>query len=158
LALHLNNADIRSYYIGKEYVNSWTTPGGASVQLPNGPAIQALLQQALAPSARPAEAAAINIEVRNGTINPGWDALAAERLNYAGYDTRTAIADRSDYPATLLYDLTATQNPIRAASLLAILGLPSSALVSAPMQTDVSYVLIIGADYQPCFNPANLAP
>jgi len=158
LALHLNNADIRSYYIGKEYVNSWTTPGGASVQLPNGPAIQALVQQALAPSARPAEAAAINIEVRNGTINPGWDALAAERLNYAGYDTRTAIADRSDYSATLLYDLTTTQDPLRAASLLAILGLPPSALVSVPMQTDVSYVLIIGADYQPCFNPANLAP
>ncbi|KAF0106736.1 MAG: cell envelope-related transcriptional attenuator [Anaerolineaceae bacterium] len=158
LALHMDNADIRSYYIGREYVTSWMTPGGASVLLPNGPAIQAMLQQALAPSARTEEAAAVRIEVRNGTWTPGWEVLAAERLNYAGYETRTALADRSDYPATLLYDLTAGQDPVRAASLLAILGLPSSALVSAPMQADISYVLIIGADYQPCFNPANLAP
>ncbi len=47
LALHLTNADIRSFYIGKDLVTSWMTPGGASVQLPNGPAIQSMLQQAL---------------------------------------------------------------------------------------------------------------
>ncbi len=158
LALHLNNADIRSYYIGSAYVTGWMTPGGASVLLPNGPAIQALVTQALAPATPQAEAEAIRIEVRNGTWNQGWDALAAERLNYAGYETRIAFADRTDYPVTLLYDLTATQDPNRAASLLAVLGLPYSALVSAPMQSDVSYVLILGADYQPCFNPANLSP
>ena len=31
LALHLNNADIRSYYIGRDDVTGWMTPGGASV-------------------------------------------------------------------------------------------------------------------------------
>jgi LCP family protein required for cell wall assembly len=158
MALHLNNANIRSYYISSAYVTGWMTPGGASVLLPNGAAIEALIQQALSPSTQQAETEAIKIEVRNGTGNQGWDALAAERLNYAGYDTRSAFADRTDYPVTLLYDLTATQDPNRAASLLAVLGLPYSALVSAPMQSDVSYVLILGADYQPCFNPANLTP
>jgi polyisoprenyl-teichoic acid--peptidoglycan teichoic acid transferase len=158
MALHLNNADIRSYYISSTYVTGWMTPAGASVLLPNAPAIQALITQALAPATQKAETETIKIEVRNGTLNQGWDALAAERLNYAGYDTRTAFADRTDYPVTLLYDLTATQDPNRIASLLAVLGLPSTALVSAPMQSDVSYVLILGADYQPCFNPANLTP
>jgi hypothetical protein len=158
LALHLNNADLRSYYISSAYVTGWMTPAGASVLLPNSAAIQALVTQALSPSTQQAETDAIKIEVRNGTVNQGWDALAAERLNYAGYDTRTAFADRTDYPVTLLYDLTATQDPNRAASLLAVLGLPYSALVSAPMQSDVSYVLILGADYQLCFNPANLSP
>ena len=52
LAVHLNNADIRSYYIGPDYVTSWMTPGGASVLLPNGPAIQSMLQQALSPAPR----------------------------------------------------------------------------------------------------------
>ncbi|MDO9129957.1 MAG: LCP family protein, partial [Anaerolineales bacterium] len=159
LAFHLTNADIRSYYIGKSLVTGWMTPGGASVLLPNGPAIQAMLQEALSPSRRPPEMETILIEVRNGTPYGGWDMLAAQQLNYAGYQARTAPADRVTYAGSLLYDLTTTQDPNRAASLLAILGLPQPALVSAPAAaSDVSYVLIVGADYQPCFNPANMAP
>jgi len=158
LALHLNNADIRSYYIGRDLVTSWMTPGGASVLLPNGPAIQSMLQQALSPAPRAAEAEAQTIEVRNGTVNPGWDSLAAERLNYVGYNTRLAIADRQDYTNSLFYDLSATPDLNRVSSLLSVLGLPPAAFVSAPMQVDVNYVLIVGADYQPCFNPAAIAP
>ncbi|PIW17397.1 MAG: hypothetical protein COW33_06615, partial [Anaerolineae bacterium CG17_big_fil_post_rev_8_21_14_2_50_57_27] len=123
LALHLTNADIRSYYIGKSLVTGWMTPGGASVLLPNGPAIQAMLQEALSPSRRTPEMDSILIEVRNGTYNSGWDTLAAQRLNYAGYEARAAPADRPDYAGSLLYDLTAAQDPNRAASLLAVLGL-----------------------------------
>ncbi len=158
LAVTLTNADIRSYYINREYVTPWTTPAGASVLLPNSPAIQAMLTRALAPAARAPQAESIVVEVRNGTLYAGWDSLAAERLNYAGYETRLAPADRHDYPVTYLYDLTADQDPARAASLLAILGLPQSALVSAPMQANVSYVVIVGANYQPCFDPYHMAP
>jgi LCP family protein required for cell wall assembly len=158
LALHLNNADIRSYYIGRDYVTGWMTPGGASVLLPNEPAIQSLIQQALSPAARTPEAEALTIEVRNGTSNPGWDSLTAERLNYVGYNTRLATADRQDYPNSMLYDLSAIPDLTRAGSLLNVLGLPPAAFVSAPMQVDLNYVVIVGADYQPCFNPATIAP
>ncbi len=158
LALHLNNADIRSYYIGRDDVTGWMTPGGASVLLPNAPAIQSMLQQALSPSSRIAAQAALTVEVRNGTANPAWDALAAERLNYAGYNTRLAPADQLDYAHSLLYDLASVPDLTRAASLLSILGLPSSAFVTAPTQADMDYVLILGADYQPCFNPSGLTP
>ena len=157
LALHLNNAGIRSYYIGSDAVTGWLTPGGASVLLPNAPVIQSILQQALSPSPRVTESA-LTVEVRNGTLNPAWDALAAERLNYAGYNTRLAPSDRLDYASSLLYDLAAVPDLDRAASLLALLGLPDSTLVSAPSQADINYVLILGADYQPCFNPGELAP
>ena len=158
LTLHLNNADIRSYYIGRDDVTGWMTPGGASVLLPNALAIQSMLQQALSPSLRIVEQAALTIEIRNGTTNPAWDALAAERLNYAGYNTRLAPADRLDYANSLLYDLASVPDLKRAASLLAILGLPPSAFVTAPTQADTNYVLILGADYQPCFNPSGLTP
>jgi LCP family protein required for cell wall assembly len=158
LALHLNNADIRSYYIGRDDVTGWMTPGGASVLLPNGPAIQSMLQQALSPSPRIPDQAALTVEVRNGTGNPGWDALAAQRLNYAGYNTRLAPADRLDYANSLLYDLSASPDLDRATSLLTLLGLPPSAFVTVPTQTDINYVLIVGTDYQPCFNPVNMAP
>ena len=158
LALHLNNANIHSYYIGRDDVTGWITPGGASVQLPNKPIIQSLLQQALSPSPRVADHAALTVEVRNGTANPAWDALAAERLNYAGYNTRLAPADRLNYANSLLYDLASVPDTTRANSLLAILGLPTSAFVTAPTQANINYVLIVGQDYQPCFNPNGLAP
>jgi LCP family protein required for cell wall assembly len=158
LALHLNNADIRSYFIGRDYVTAWTTPGGAAVLLPNGPAIQSMIQQALNPAPRSAEVEPLTVEVRNGTSNPGWDSLAAERLNYVGYNTRLAAADRYDYANSLLYDLSAQPDLTRAGSLLNVLGLPSDAFVTAPMQVDMNYVLVVGADYQPCFNPASITP
>jgi len=158
LALHLNNADIRSYYIGRDMVTGWMTPGGASVLLPNAPSIQSMLQQALSSSPRVAEQATLTVEVRNGTANPAWDALAAERLNYAGYNTRLAPADRPDYANSLLYDLATVPDLKRANSLMIILGLPPADFVSAPTQADMNYVLILGADYQPCFNPSGLTP
>jgi LCP family protein required for cell wall assembly len=158
LALHLTNADIRSYYIGSDDVTSWMTPGGASVLLPNTLAIQSMLQQALSPSTRIVEQDALTLEIRNGTANLAWDALAAERLNYAGYNTRLARADRLEYANSLLYDLAAVPDLNRANSLLTILGLPPSAFVTAPTEADINYVVILGADYQPCFNPTGLTP
>ncbi|MGB8215293.1 MAG: LCP family protein [Anaerolineales bacterium] len=158
LALHLNKAEIRSYYIGRDDVTAWMTPGGASVQLPNAPVIRSLLQQALSPSPRDTVQAALTIEVRNGTTNPAWDALAAERLNYAGYNTRLAPADRLNYANSIIYDLTAVPDLNRDKSILTILGLPSSAFRVAPTQANPNYVFIVGADYQPCFNPIGLAP
>ena len=158
LALHLTNADIRSYYIGREEVSGWTTPGGASVLIPNGPAIQSMLQQALSPAPPSIDLEKLTVEVRNGTNNPGWDSLAAERLNYMGYNTRLAPADRQDYVNSLLYDLSVTPDIGRANLLLNVLGLPPEALVTGPTQANINYVFIVGADYQPCFHPDGLAP
>ena len=56
-----------------------------------------MLQQALSPSPRAAQTTSLTVEVRDGTANPAWDALAAERLNYAGYNTTLAPADRLNY-------------------------------------------------------------
>ena len=157
LALHLNNADIRSFYIGRDLVTSAITQSGASL-LPNGPAIQSMLQQALSFSPRTTDVQPMTIEVRNGTSNPGWDSLAAERLNYVGYNTQIKISDRQDYANSWLYDLSASPDMSRISSILNVLGLPQSAFISNPAQADINYVLIVGADYQPCFKPASLAP
>jgi len=160
LSLHLNNADIRSYYIRPPLITGMINEKGVYVQIINRDALQAMLAKALSPASTPQqEEEKLLVEVRNGTLYSGWDSLAAERLNYAGYDTRLAESEQRDFTATLLYDLTAEQNPSRAASLLAILGLPQSALVSYPQpESDVSYVLILGTNYQPCFKPENLSP
>ncbi len=159
MALNLTNADIRSYYIAGNLITPWTTPGGAYVLLPNTEAIQAMLAQALSKSPRQEERQAIRIEVQNGSAYDGWDKLAAERLNYAGYATSFNVADHRQHTTTLLYDLTALQDRQASASLLAVLGLPPSALVSVPNgSTEIQYALIVGNDYQPCFKPAEMTP
>ncbi len=159
LALHLTNADIRSYYIAGDLVTAWMTPGGAYVLLPNTTLIQDMFQQAMSPSPRQQERQALRVEVRNGSPFDGWDALAAERLNYAGYETAIQASDHRAYSQTLLYDLTSDQDRTRSASLLAVLGLPDSALVAVPSPgAPTAYVLVIGSDYDPCFRPQELTP
>ncbi len=159
LALHLTNADIRSYYIAGDLVTSWITPGGAYVLLPNTDLIQQMLSSAMSSSPRQQEREKISVEIQNGSPSDGWDALAAERLNYAGYQTSFQAADTRSHTVSLLYDLTPDQDRNRSASLLAILGLPDSALVSVPSKDNkVSYVFMVGADYTACFDPAGLTP
>jgi polyisoprenyl-teichoic acid--peptidoglycan teichoic acid transferase len=47
-AMNINSdEDVRRFIIGPNETTSWTTQQGASVLLPNGPAIQAVLQEAL---------------------------------------------------------------------------------------------------------------
>jgi LCP family protein required for cell wall assembly len=159
LALHLSNADIRSYYINTDNgtVSSWITPGGAYVLLPDAGAVQAVIQEAMTSHPKPPPEEVVSIEVRNGSPYDGWDKLAAQRLNYAGYETTFEPADIRNQATTYLYDLTAGQDPSITSSMLAVLGLPPTALISAPQpESPVSYVLQVGADYQPCFDPNQL--
>ena len=159
LALNLSNADIRSYYVAGDLVSDWVTPAGAYVLVPNTDLIQAMLKDALSASPRQQERQTIQIEVQNGSSNDNWDTLAAQRLNYAGYAATLHAADNREHQQTLLYDLTTGQDQARTASLLAALGLPESALVSVPRTNPTTaYTLIIGNDYEPCFDPHKLAP
>jgi LCP family protein required for cell wall assembly len=159
LVLHLTNANLRSYYIAGDLVTAWTTAGGAAVLLPNIDLIQKMFTQAMNSSPIQQERQKISVEIQNGSPNDGWEALAAERLNYAGYQTSFLPADNRNHATSLLYDLTSNQDKTRKASLLAVLGLPDSALVAVPTTNNkVSYALIVGADYNACFNPASLTP
>jgi len=159
LAVKLSNADIRSYYIRPPLITGKINEKGIYIQIMDPASVQALLQRALSFSPAAQEENFPIIQVWNGTLNEDWERLASERLNYAGYQAQIAAADRHDYTNTLLYDLTPGQDPVRSSSLLSVLGLPSTALVSAPRQDSLaSYVLILGADYRPCFNPVDLSP
>jgi LCP family protein required for cell wall assembly len=157
-APHLPNQSIRSYYIRPPYVSDWTTPGGAAVLLPNKDALQQMLAEATSLSTTTVQRQAVTVDVQNGTPNAGWDTLAATRLNYAGYSAHTSNADRQDYGSSELIDLSATQDASTRNSLLNGLGLYSATVLSAPDPgSSVQYRLIIGSDYQPCFQPQNLS-
>ena len=159
LAPSFSNANIRSYYIRPPIVSSWITPGGAYVLLPDQAAISALIQQALTASPQATVNESVMIQVENGTPNDGWDALAAERLNYAGYATLIVPSANRNYDASVLVDLTVAQDPARSAAILLAMGLSPSQVVSMPdPNSPVPYRLILGYDYQPCFRPESLAP
>jgi hypothetical protein len=159
LAPGFSNADFRSYYIRPPIVSSWITPGGAYVLLPDQAALQGLVTQALTASAQAQVNETITVEIQNGTPFEGWDALAASRLNYAGYVTRLAPADRRDYATSVLIDLTPTQDYNSSAILLNVLGFMPGQLIPMPTpNSSVQYRLILGYDYQPCFQPESLSP
>jgi hypothetical protein len=154
----LTNANIRSFYIRPPSVSGWMTPGGADVLLPNQPALEQLLAEATSLSTVAVERQAVTVEVENGTPTNGMDLLAANRLNYAGYAAHIAPADRQDYGSSVLIDATIAQDPSPRNAILSGLGLYSATIMSAPdPNAAAQYRLILGYDYQPCFQPQDLS-
>ncbi len=157
-APRLPAASIRSYYIRPPLVSGWTTPGGAAVLLPNQAALEQMLAQATSLSSTATIRQSLSVDVQNGTYNDGWEALAASRLNVAGYTASTSAADRRDYSASVLIDYTQGQDPAARGAILNGLGLYSASVLSSPdPSSTVQYRLILGADYQPCFQPQDLS-
>jgi hypothetical protein len=61
--------------------------------------------------------------------------------------------------ASILIDLTPAQDYTRSSSLLASMGLTQAQVISLPdPNSPVQYRLILGYDYQACFQPESLAP
>ncbi len=153
----MTNADIRSYYIRPPYVTSWITDGGAYVLLPNQELLPQLLTEALSASTKTVERQAIKIDVMNGTSIAGYETLASNRLNYAGYETHIIPSDRQDYAYSVLIDKTAVQDRSMSNPILNVMGLTSGSLIPAPdANSTANYLLILGNDYEPCFRPEKL--
>ena len=153
----MTNADIRSYYIRPPYVSSWITEGGAYVLLPNEEMLQGLLTEAMSPATQIIEKQSIVIDVMNGTTITGYETLAAERLNYAGYETNIVPSDRADYAYSVLIDKRETQDSNDTTSILDVMGMQPGSVISSPdANSKAHYTLIIGYDYEPCFAPEKL--
>lgn len=150
----MTNADIRGYYIRPPYVSSWITDGGAYVLLPNEDALQAMLTEAMSPSTQTVQRQAVVINVMNGTSIPGYETLAATRLNYAGYETHIVPSDRQDYAYSVLIDKTPAQDRAQSDPILSVMGMLPGSLIPGPDPNSTAhYLLILGYDYQPCFSP-----
>ena len=153
----LSNASIRSYFVRPPAVSEWTTPAGADVLLPVQDRLEPLLRQATSLSDSAVLREAVSVEVQNGTAISGLDGLAASRLNYAGYAAHLSPADATNHHTSILTDATTAQDPAAREALLSTLGLDSATVVSAPDATAaVPYRLVLGQDYQPCFQPEDL--
>ncbi|MBI5950113.1 MAG: LCP family protein [Chloroflexi bacterium] len=157
-AVNFTNANIRGYYIRPPYVSSWMTPGGAAVLLPNEAELGQMLVEATTLSTSAVERQTINVDVQNGTSIDSLDALAASRLNYAGYQTILSNSDRRDYASSMIIDFTPGQDPNQRQTIISALNLYSANVISMPGASDqVQYRVVLGYDYDPCFQPQDLS-
>ena len=156
LSARIGSADIRSRFIGRDEVTSWRVPvSGAQVLVPNPESLQALVAEAFdfeSPDELVPEAA-LTVEVINASKNATWGALAAERLNYAGFDAFVGPEASAPTSTTQLIDFgLATAEESQA--ILRAFGLGSEQLASSPdPSSPFVYRLVIGDDYDPCFDP-----
>jgi polyisoprenyl-teichoic acid--peptidoglycan teichoic acid transferase len=158
MALKLDAPRIRSYYISNKYVKAWWTPEGANVLLPKREKIEPMLLEAMSPPDMQTEQRlSLIVEVSNGSGKEGLDVLAAERLHYAGYETRVTSFEGESISKTQLDDYSGGQLPDQLAFLLKYMGLPDERVVPAENPgNDAVYRLVLGRDYDPCFNPAKV--
>lgn len=156
LAAQVSTADIRSRFIGRDQVTSWRVPtSGAQVLVPRPEPIQALvldtfnfeLPDELIPEA------ALTVEVINASGVEDWGPLAAERLNYAGYDAFVGSAETAQGTPTHLIDYRVGSQQ-DAQQILQAFGLESARLVELPDPgSPFAFRLVVGSDYRPCFDP-----
>ena len=156
LSARIGSGDIRSRFIGRDEVTSWRVPvSGAQVLVPKPELLQALVAAAFdfeAPDELVPEAS-LTVEVVNASDDPTWGALAGERLNYAGFEAFVAPALASTASTTQLIDfgLGSAEDGL---TILRAFGLGGGRLVSSPdPASPFVYRLIVGNDYNPCFDP-----
>jgi len=155
IALTLDEQNVRFYNIATGAVIPWTTPYGGAVFLPVWENVQPILAEAMAPPPQ----ARLNrvyrsVEVWNGTPNPGWAWLAADRLYRIGFPTTVGQAERHDYAKTELIIFDSRVKGSGADYLQQTFGLSDSQVIHQPdPSAEHGFRLILGADYQTCPYP-----
>ncbi len=155
LAFQIAEEDVRFYNIGRPHVTPWVTPFGGNVFLPNWEAIQPVVAEAMAP---PPEGRAnrtyLPVEIWNGTSNPGWEWLAADRVVRAGFPAVVGSADRQDYRHTQLVVFARQAKGSGVEALQEMFRLSDDRLIYLPGESErFGFRLIVGADYAPCPGP-----
>ena len=158
MATQLERARIKSRFIGREHVFSWTTPAGAAVLLPNREAIAALMAEAFVPPSQNVLAReAPTVEIWNGTANASWQALAADNLAWAGIVPVIGEADGQGYSTTTLYDFTTSAKASAVREIQRIFRISDENVISAPdAAAPHPFRVVLGSDYNSCVAPQSI--
>jgi LCP family protein required for cell wall assembly len=154
IALSLDSGSIESFRFARLYhTTPWTPPDGANVQLPIPDTVRELMVDFYTP---PTESQitveAAQIAVYNGTTNNDWDRVAADRLNWEGFNAIPAgAAATTDYADTVIIDYTGQE---KGSSLEAIAGnlnvRPENVLIQPDPNRTVDFEVIVGSSYNSC--------
>lgn len=155
LAGQLDQARIKSRFIGRSEVFPWTTPGGAAVLLPDRNAVAALLEEAFQPPSENIQTrAATQVEIWNGTPHSDWPTLAAENLLWEGLAPVQGQADRQDYATTMIYDYSTSAKGSPIETIKRIFKVADANVIAAPdPNAPYPFRVVLGADYTSCVKP-----
>ena len=148
----LDTMNLKSRFVGRGVLQSWTAPNGAYVLVPYREAIGPMVSEALAP---PASARALQrpfrVEVWNGTPYEGLGYVAAERLRWEGFEVASIEAADGAYPRTQIVDFTTSAKGSATYRLTRLYERNSSDIISQPTEGNaVDFRVILGSDYNPC--------
>jgi LCP family protein required for cell wall assembly len=158
VGVQLKPQRILSRAIGPRHVQSWITPQGAAVLLPNHQEIRAMLESFYAPvdTTRLDAADKVSVQLLNGSSRQDADQLAASTLRWAGFKVASAgPADRQDYAQTQIAvysgDMTTAEQiagelRISSAVIQDLAAVQGSGAPANPVEIQV----ILGRDYDPC--------
>jgi LCP family protein required for cell wall assembly len=148
----LDMVNVKSRFVGRGVVQSWTAPNGAYVLVPYYEALGPLVSEALAPpaSAR-AQQQAFRVEVWNGTPYEGLGHVAAERLRWEGFEVVSVGLADGAYLRTHILDFTTSSKGSAISRLLRLYKRSTTDVISQPTQgSAVDFRVILGSDYDPC--------
>ncbi len=152
LGPRLDMTNVKSSFVGRGVVQSWTAPNGGYVLVPNYEALPALVSEALAPPASTrAQQRAFRVEVWNATPYEGLGHVAAERLRWEGFEVVSVGPADGAYPRTQIVDFTTTTKGSAVSRLMSLYKRQDSDVISQPTESSaVDYRVILGYDYNPC--------
>ena len=155
VAVRINPSSIRSYYIDRAKVQSWTTPAGAAVLLPIPERIEETVQDMFSDHEvveEVVEQERARVKILDGIGNPDTADLLASQLRWKGLKVvRVEPADNTEYTQSVIIDYGTYEKKQSLDCLCDSLGVAPDAVekVTDPAST-VDFLVILGRSYDPC--------
>lgn len=156
LALSIEPNDIENHFFRKNVETvAWTDPAtGANVQLPNpdGGMLRMIENFLSPPTQNRLRLENARIAIENGTDNPGWDLVAADRLIWEGFaPVALGQAGETGVARTLIYDYTGSSKGSSLSELVALLNIrPENVIIEPDPNRTVDFRIVLGEDYNSC--------
>ena len=156
IGARLDGTRIKTHLLDGDIVYNWITPDTHAAVISTVPGkLGPRLEEMFSPSTNVASQAQASVEVWNGTADPAWGLLAADRLESEGFSVAQIVpADRGDYAQSKLVDMTTTPKGSRRAALVQVFRIAPANIITQPnSNSQTQYRVIVGADFSPCARP-----
>ncbi len=153
LALSLELDTIENFtFIPTYHTQSWTTPDGSNVQLPNYDTLLPLMQDFYTPPTNNQTfVERARILVYNGTPSEDLDRVAAERLGYSGFGAIAAGNAEQAYAETVVIDRTGQSKCSSLREIADILNVRPENILSEPdPNREADFEVYLGTGYNSC--------
>lgn len=158
IGTRMDMINVKSRFVGKPFVQSWTAPNGGYVLVPNYETLGSLILEAVAPQARDrALQPAFRVEVWNGSPWSELGQVAAERLRWEGFEVVSVERVGQQYPRTHILDFTTTSKGSPLWLLRRLYKRVAGDVVSEPSEERTAdFRIVLGTDYNPCIRPGSI--